>query len=148
MASVLVSDASGDALAPWRCYLCNLNVAASQLATAATFSPADSYRVRAYLEPIGTLLTALAGTISGVAVDLTGRTANVTFAASTANPVPYSSLWLRVDKKTPAGVRPGSAFAVTDAGTGAACPLVRGAYQVTPVGGGAAATTVRVTWSA
>ena len=141
---MLVSN-PGDACLPFLCYFCNF-ASPPPSSGPVTFAPTDSYRVRTYLEPIGALFAALAGTISSVTVDFGARTMGLTFAPPSTAPAMYDTLWLEISKKAKAGARPGIAWVVT-AGDGSACPLVRGAYQITPAPGGAA-TTVNVKWIA
>jgi hypothetical protein len=136
----------------WQCFLCNLGPGAT--ATAASFAPVDSYRVRAFLEPLGVYLVAQAGNLAAIAVDLAARTATITFAPALASPAsvagrhatrPFSFLSLLVTKTSAPGVRPGSAFALADA-SGNPVPLVRGAYQITPAASDADGTVVTLSW--
>lgn len=134
----------------WACYLCNMAPGAS--ASAASFALEDAYRIRAFLEPLGVFLVAQAGALRAIAVDLAARSAAITFEPSTAAPAaaagpwaarPFSALRLQVTKT--AQGRPGSAFAVADAG-GVPCPLVRGAFACPPNADDALPTTVVLTW--
>ena len=132
----------------WLCYLCNL--AAGSTSSAASFAVADSYHVRAFLEPLGVQLTAEAGNLQAISVDLAAKTATVTFAPATASPAsahghasaPFSNLRLNVTKT--ASSRPGSGFAMKDA-SGNGVPVVRGAFQLPPAATGA--TTATLTWT-
>ena len=145
VAAVLVTDRVSGAVTPWKCYMCN--VLGNSSTTAVSFQLSDSYHVRTYLEPLGTLITALSGTLESLSIDFAGRRANITFEAySGADPVPFAALYLRIEKKTPTGRRPGSAFLLTS-DAGVPFPLVRGAYEIAPLNGGLSPTNVVLTWS-
>lgn len=132
----------------WLCYLCNL--AAGSSPTSASFTIVDAYRVRAFIEPLGVQLTAEAGNLQAIAIDLAAKKASITFAPATSSPAsvhdhaiaPFSFLRLNVTKS--ASTRPGSAFALSDAG-GNNVPVVRGAFQLPPSASGV--TTATLTWS-
>ena len=141
-----------DAVAPngWACYMCNLG--AVQGAHAVAFAPADGYRVRVYLEPLGLYLQSQAGAIARLDCDFAARTAALTFfpalqAPSAPQPHatrPFSFLRLQLSK--PAGsARPGSSWSVTDA-AGNPVPLVRSAYQVSPNADDSLPTVVHLAW--
>jgi hypothetical protein len=132
----------------WLCYLCN--TAAGSTPTYVSFTAVDSYRVRSFLEPLGVQLTAEAGNLQSIALDLAAKKVTITFAPATSSPAsardhaaaPFSNLRLKVDKT--AAQRPGSNFALAD-GSGNNVPVVRGAFQFAPAATGA--TTATLTWS-
>jgi len=133
----LVRDAA--APAGWACFLCNLGPAVANVS--ASFAIVDSYRVRAYLEPLGLQLVAAAGTLATIFLDLSAATAVIIFAPASATPAPYTFLRLLLRKEGAA--RPGSSFTLRQAG--AAVPMQRGGYMVTPSADGSA--TVQMGWS-
>jgi hypothetical protein len=164
----------------WQCYLCNLGPGSS--AAAVSYAVADAYHVKTFIEPLGLYVTALAGNLQvgqlqitgssrrvhslhaipplrpmqSIALDLTARTAGVTFAPALSSPAsttahhaarPFSFLYLRLEQTSAPGQRPGSGFAVLDS-QGRTCPLVRGAFQVPPAADDSAPTAATITWQA
>jgi hypothetical protein len=106
--------------------------------------------VRSFIEPLGIQLTAEAGNLQAVAVDLAAKRATITFAPATSSPAsahghasaPFSFLRLNVTKT--ASARPGAGFALADSG-GNSVPVVRGAFALPPAASGA--TTATLTWT-
>ncbi len=129
-----------DPLLGWQCYQCNLGSGSTP--TAATFTTADSYHVRAYIEPLGLHLVAQAGTLSTLALDLAAKTLTISFDALGARP-PCSYLRLQATKEGTA--RPGANFVLKTPG-GQTVPTVRNAYQITPNADGSQPTTVVLSW--
>ena len=130
----------------WACFLCNVLGGSS---TAVSVAPADAYHVRAYLEPLGVLLVAQAGVLARLDLDTAARTCVVTFAPAADTPAGarlYSTLRLQAVKASAPGVRPGSSFALQDAG-GQPVPVVRGAWAITPAASDADPTVVTLTWA-
>ena len=120
----------------WLCYLCALAPAAPGEAEPYTITPHDSFKVRAYVSPLGLWLVVQAGTLQSLHVDPATHTVLATLA-----PAPAYLHKYRVEVSAPAvasGCRHASRFAVAGA------PLVRGAYEVQPSDdGGPTVVTIR-----
>ena len=113
-------------------------------ATVYSILPRDAYRSRVYLEPLGLYVQADAGVLQQLDLSLTQRTLTITFAppaASAAGARTYSSLRLRADKYSRAGLRPGHNFTVLSP---SGVPSVRGAFEIPVQGEGA--ITVSLGW--
>lgn len=131
----------------YACFLCSL---ASQNATGAVLTPTDAYHARVFLEPVGTHLVAQAGTFAQVSVDFAARTATLLFApaAAAAGSRPFSNLRLHVEKTSAPGLRPGSAFTLAYAATGAAIAPTRGGFDIAPNSDDSQPTAVVLSWMA
>ena len=151
-ASFLVTDAALPSR--WACYLCTLLPGATPMR--ASLLPTDGYRIRVYLEPLGTSLILQTGAFQRVDFDLDTRTARITLAPAASAPAslagahaggarPFSVFRLVVQKDAPVGVRPGTGWVLTDA-AGHACDSVRGAFVVPPNADDAVPTVATLTW--
>ncbi len=119
------------------CFLCDLAPPAGD--GVLTILPRDTYRVRAYLAPLGLWLVAEAGLLESVALNAAARTVTVAFAPAAAAAAaaglpapPYDKLRLRFEQAAPTDRA--YAFALTQP---AGAPLMRGAYELSPAAGGA-----------
>ena len=124
------------------CFLCDLAPPAGN--GVLTLTPRDTYRVRAYLEPLGLWLVAEAGLLESVALDVAGRAVTVSLAPGAAAAAaaglpspPYDNLRLRVEQAAPTDR--GFAFTLKEP---AGAQVVRGAYQFPPAAGGGATRAV------
>lgn len=132
----------------WLCYLCNI---VSSSTTGVTFTVVDAYKVRAYLEPLGVYLTALAGNLQTISLELSSsssscnnKQATIAFAPATSAR-PFTVLQLAVEKQAAPGLRPGSSFSVVDA-DGKPCVQRRGAYEIQPNADDTKETVVTLLW--
>ena len=139
----------------WLCFACNLGPApnpATPLAVV-SFAMVDSYRIRTFIEPLGLDLVMQAGNLQQITLDLGNQTPAITFSPALAAPAckggkhaarPYSFIRLVATKTTT--TRPGAAFSLFDGTTGQPCPIVRGAFQVTPTADDKAPTLAILSW--
>ena len=129
------------------CFLCDAAPAANG---SVAVTPRDSFRVRAYFEPLGLWLVAEAGRFALLTLSGAGGAAGtvaVAFesqadaaAAAGAPRAPYAALRLRVEAPAPAARR----FAFTPP---AGAAFVRGAWEFPPNADEGAQTVVAVGWA-
>ena len=128
------------------CFLCD---AAPTGGASVVVTPRDTYRIRAFIEPLGLWLVAEAGRFASFTVgppNGASGTVTVTFesqadaaAAAGSSAAPYVNLRLRVEASAP-DTRPFS-FAMPGAS------VVRGAYEFAPNADVHAATVATISWS-
>merc|ERR1712048_1421268 len=80
------------------CFQCDISAKRDADDSALTFVPRDSYRQRAYLEPLGVYLQLDTGTFKAVSLDLGSRTVVVEFDTAQAANATFATRRLRVDK--------------------------------------------------
>jgi hypothetical protein len=127
------------------CFLCDASTDAGGVTTVL---PRDTYRVRAYLAPIGLWIVAEAGILESVALNVRARTVTIAFASGDAAAAaaglptpPYDDLRISVQQAAPTE-RP-YAFNLTQP---ADAVIVRGAYQFKPNADGTATSIAVIGW--
>lgn len=107
------------------CFQCDIVTDGVGSDDTVVFVPRDSYRLRAYLEPLGLHLQLDTGIFKSISLSLTSRRVEIEFDTSAPSNSTFSIRRLRIDKE---GVnRPGKNFKITEP---TAAELKRSAYEV------------------